>query len=52
VSGGFHDGAAWMFQLMSETTFASETRETLDTSRTLEDSVKAYAEALAKRKDA
>ena len=52
VSGGFHDGAAWMFQLMSETPFASETRETLDTNRTLEDSVKAYAEALENRKDA
>jgi len=51
VSGGFHDGAAWMFQLMSETPFASETRETLDTSRTLEESVKAYAEVLVKRKD-
>ncbi len=52
VSGGFHDGAAWMFKLLSETPFASETRETLDTNRTLEDSIKAYAEALAKRKDA
>jgi len=52
VSGGFHDGAAWMFELMSETSFASETRETLDTRRTLEDSIRAYAEALAKRKDA
>jgi len=52
VSGGFHDGAAWMFQLMSETPFASETRETLDKNRTLEDSIKAYAEALSKRKDA
>lgn len=50
VSGGFHDGAAWIFELLSETPFAKETRETLDTSRTLEESVKAYADALAKRK--
>ncbi|MEX0693911.1 MAG: DUF1932 domain-containing protein [Rhodospirillales bacterium] len=49
VTGGFHDGAAWMFELLSETPFAQETRETLDESRTLEQSVVAYAEALAKR---
>jgi len=52
VTGGFMDGAAWVFELLSETPFASETRETLDTSRTLEQSVMAYAEALSKRKGA
>ncbi len=49
VSGGFHDGAAWVFELLSETPFAQETRETLDETRTLEQSIRAYAEALAKR---
>ena len=49
VSGSFHDGAAWMFALLTETPFADETRETLDRSRTLEDSVRAYAAALDKR---
>lgn len=49
VSGSFHDGAAWMFELLAETPFAAETRETLDKSRTLEASIAAYADALAKR---
>lgn len=49
VHGGFHDGAAWVFELLSETPFAEETRENMDTNRTLEDSLKVYAEALAKR---
>lgn len=49
VTGDFHDGAAWMFKLLSETPYASETRETMDRSRSLETSLAAYAEALAKR---
>jgi len=39
-----------MFKLLSETPYASETRETMDRSRSLETSLSAYAEALAKRK--
>lgn len=50
VTGDFHDGAAWMFKLLSETPYASETRETMDRSRSLETSLSVYAEALAKRK--
>lgn len=50
VTGDFHDGAAWMFTLLSETPYASETRETMDRSRSLETSLHAYAEALANRK--
>lgn len=49
VTSGFHDGAAWIFQLLSETPYAAETRQNMDTSRTMETSVKAFAEALAKR---
>ncbi|WNK01329.1 DUF1932 domain-containing protein [Thalassospiraceae bacterium LMO-JJ14] len=49
VSSGFHEGAAWIFELLSETPFAAETRQNMDTSRTMEQSVTAYAEALAKR---
>jgi len=49
VTGDFHDGAAWMFKLLSETPYASETRQTMDRSRSLETSLNAYAEALAKR---
>lgn len=49
VTPGFHEGAAWIFRLLDETPFAAETRETLDTSRTLEDSIDAYGAALAAR---
>ena len=51
VSGDFHDGAAWIMTLLSETPLAAETRETADKSRTVEDAVKIYADALAKRTD-
>lgn len=50
VTGDFHDGAAWMFRLLSETPYASETRQTMDRSRSLETSLAAYAKALADRK--
>ena len=50
VTGDFHDGAAWMFKLLSETPYASETRQTMDRSRTLETSLATYAKALANRK--
>lgn len=50
VTGDFHDGAAWMFTLLSETPYASETRETMDRSRSIETSLQAYAEALERRK--
>ncbi len=49
VSGDFHDGAAWVMTLLSESPFASETRETADKSRTIEQAVTAYAETLAAR---
>ena len=41
---GFHEGAAAVFELLSRTPFAEETRETLDRSRTLEAAVQVYAE--------
>ena len=50
VPGGFHDGAASIFERLATTPFASETRETLDRSRTLEDSIRVYAETLGKAK--
>jgi 3-hydroxyisobutyrate dehydrogenase-like beta-hydroxyacid dehydrogenase len=46
VTSGFHEGAEAIFRLMAGTPFAQETRETLDTSRTLEDAVRAFAAAL------
>ncbi len=49
VTSGFHDGAAWIFKLLSETPYAAETRQNMDTTRTMETSVNAFADALAKR---
>ncbi|MDA0997324.1 MAG: DUF1932 domain-containing protein [Proteobacteria bacterium] len=49
VSGDFLDGAAWVFELLDQTPFASETRETMDRSRTLEDSIRVYAATLSQR---
>ncbi|MGJ3261212.1 MAG: DUF1932 domain-containing protein [Rhodospirillales bacterium] len=51
VTSGFHEGAAWIFELLSETPYAAETRQNMDTSRTMETSVTAFADALAKRLD-
>ena len=44
----FHLGAAATYRLLDTTPFAKETRETLDRSRTLEQSIEAYARALKK----
>lgn len=49
VTPGFHEGAAWMFRLLDETPYAAETRETLDTSRTLEETTHTLADVLAAR---
>ncbi len=46
---GFHEGAAEIFRILAATPFAGETRETLDTSRTLEEALTVYAEELRKR---
>lgn len=48
VPSGFHDGAAQIFKLLAKTPFAGETRETIDSSRTLEESVRVFAEHLPK----
>lgn len=49
VTDGFHKGAAEIFRVMAETPFASETRETLDHSRTMEQTLAAAIEVLEKR---
>ncbi|NNF79733.1 MAG: NAD(P)-dependent oxidoreductase [Rhizobiales bacterium] len=46
VTPGFHEGAAEMFRLLARTPFASETRETIDPNRTLEQSLAAFGEYL------
>lgn len=42
VTPGFHDGAADIFRILAQTPYASETRATLDTSRTLEEALATY----------
>lgn len=42
VPSGFHDGAADIFRILAQTPFASETRATMDTSRTLEQALSVY----------
>lgn len=46
VTSGFHDGAAEIFRILSRTPFAAETRQTMDTSRTLEESLAVYVDHL------
>ena len=43
---GFHDAAAEIFRILARTPFAGETRETIDTSRTLDEAVTAYVKEL------
>ena len=42
VTPKFHEGAAEVFALLAKTPFASETRATLDTSRTMEEALAEY----------
>ncbi len=46
VTPGFHQGAAEIFRVLERTPFASETRETIDTNRTLEQSLAVFGEHL------
>ena len=46
VTDGFHKGAADIFRLLAKTPYAEETRETLDTSRTLEQALAEYVRHL------
>jgi 3-hydroxyisobutyrate dehydrogenase-like beta-hydroxyacid dehydrogenase len=48
VTPKFHEGAAEIFTLLASTPIASETRETLDKSRTLEEAVQIYVRHLSK----
>jgi 3-hydroxyisobutyrate dehydrogenase-like beta-hydroxyacid dehydrogenase len=45
---GFHEGAADVFRLLDQTPIAQETRETIDTSRTLEQALAIFTETLPK----
>ena len=48
VSPNFHKGAADVFELLERTPIAQETRQTVDTGRTLKQALKVYAEFLPK----
>lgn len=49
VTSRFHEGAADIFRVLAQTPFAAETRETIDTSRTMEDALKVYAHTDVKK---
>lgn len=46
VTANYHKGAADMYRLLNSTPFAAESRETMDKSRTMQDSVKVYVQHL------
>lgn len=52
VTPKFHEGAADIFRLLASTPFAAETRETMDGSRTVEQSVEEYVRHLPRREAA
>lgn len=52
VTPNFHKGAADMYRLLNSTPFAAESRETMDKSRTMQESVKVYVAHLDGRKAA
>lgn len=49
VPSSFHEGAAQIYRTIAKTPFASETRETIDASRTMEETVRVIAEYLPKQ---
>jgi L-threonate 2-dehydrogenase len=46
VTPNYHKGAADMYRLLNSTPFGAESRETIDRSRTMQDSVKVYVQHL------
>jgi 3-hydroxyisobutyrate dehydrogenase-like beta-hydroxyacid dehydrogenase len=46
VTSGFHDGAAAIYRVLARTPFAAETRETMDTERTIDEAIPVYAQYL------
>jgi len=46
VTANYHKGAADMYRLLNATPFGAESRETMDKSRTMQDSVKVYVQHL------
>ena len=52
VTPNFHKGAADMYRLLNATPFAAESRETMDKSRTMQESVKVYVAHLGDRRAA
>jgi len=52
VTDKFHQAARDIFLLLDDTPFANETRQTFDSTRTLEESVKVYVEHLGSGRNA
>jgi L-threonate 2-dehydrogenase len=52
VTPNYHKGAADMYRLLNSTPFGAESRETMDKSRTMQESVKVYVQHLNPKKAA
>jgi len=52
VTANYHKGAAEMYRLLNSTPFGAESRETMDKSRTMQESVKVYVQHLNRPKAA
>jgi len=52
LTPNFHKGAADLYRLLNSTPFAAETRESIDRSRTMQESVSVYVDYLGDRKAA
>jgi 3-hydroxyisobutyrate dehydrogenase-like beta-hydroxyacid dehydrogenase len=52
VSPAFHEGAEWVYELLSRTPLAAETRATLPEQRSLEEALSIFVDALHRHRDA
>ena len=52
ASPAFHEGAAWLYGLLAESSLASETRDSLPAKRSLDEAMAAFDEALVTRLNA
>ena len=49
VSGDFHRGAAWLYDVLARSSLSAETRDTLPDERSLDEALAAYAAVLEKK---
>ena len=49
ITGKFHEGAAWLFEELSQTPLSAETRATLNRSRSLDEAIEVFCQFVDKR---